>query len=88
MQESTPPEHEDMEGWWAGAACEGLDTYLFFPERGKSNRRAKQLCMECPVIDDCLEYAMKTRQKYGVWGGLGEEQRRKLHEEIAQRRRR
>lgn len=56
--------------WWESAACLGADPNLFFVEHGESTAPAKQICAGCEVRQDCLEYAMSTRQPYGVWGGV------------------
>lgn len=70
---------EFEENWRSDAACKGLDHGIFFQERGKSSRRAKQICLDCPVIIDCRDYAMgittKYPQKFGVWGGMTYKQR-------------
>jgi WhiB family redox-sensing transcriptional regulator len=76
-------------GWQDRAACAGLDVVLFFgpdgerqPEREARERRAKAVCASCPVRAQCLDYAISRPEKYGVWGGLNEEER------AAERRRR
>lgn len=77
-------EHED--GWQAEAACRGRDATLFFsPATGELKEeklareaRAKVICRECPVRNQCLEFALDTREPYGIWGGLNELERRRL----------
>lgn len=64
--------------WMAEAACKGVDPALFFPERGDDTKPAKAVCQECPVRAQCLEYALDTRELYGVWGGESERSRRRL----------
>ena len=68
--------------WQQRAACRGADTRIFYHpenERGSSRRRrdlqAKQICRTCPVLTDCLSWALATREPYGVWGGLSPEER-------------
>ena len=65
---------------------------LFFPERGASTREAKEVCRGCVVREDCLEYALANGEKFGIWGGLSERERRKIRRrralETAGRRRR
>ena len=56
----------------------GLDADLFFPERGASTRLAKSVCRQCPVQEECLEYAVNNREKFGIWGGLSERERRAI----------
>ena len=71
--------------WQVQAACRGAGVDLFFnpdAERGKSKRmreaRAKAVCATCPVIKDCLSWAMDVAEPYGVWGGLTPDERRDL----------
>jgi WhiB family redox-sensing transcriptional regulator len=69
--------------WAARAACVNEDPELFFPLGGgpdarRQELRAKRVCRACPVRDDCLEWALTTFQDAGVWGGLGEEERREI----------
>jgi WhiB family redox-sensing transcriptional regulator len=64
--------------WMGAALCTQVDTELFFPELGKSSQYAKLICNRCEVRKACLEYAMKTRQGFGVWGGKSERERRTL----------
>jgi len=40
--------------------------------------RAKDVCSRCPVVDDCLEYAVGIRETHGIWGGTSEVERRVL----------
>lgn len=64
--------------WQALARCAEVDPDLFFPEKGASARPAKRICQRCEVRTECLEYAIETDQRYGVFGGLSERERRKL----------
>ena len=50
----------------------------FFPARGESVRDAKAVCAQCPVRDDCLEFALRLKVAHGVWGGMSERERRSL----------
>ncbi|MFD7444865.1 WhiB family transcriptional regulator [Streptomyces sp. NPDC059909] len=68
--------------WQLRAACRGVDSSLFFPppdERGDARaereRKAKRVCRRCPVRAECLRHALKARERFGVWGGLGEQER-------------
>lgn len=76
--------------WQDFANCRGADPDLFFPERGASTRTAKSICRECAVQDQCLEFAIVSSEKFGIWGGMSERERRKIRKErqIAARRRR
>lgn len=62
----------------AFGACRGADPDLFFPAQGESLDPAKQICAECVVRDECLEYALEQRERFGVWGGTSERERRRL----------
>lgn len=64
--------------WQAQGACLGADPDLFFPERNGDVRPAKAICATCPVKRECLDYALETRQMFGIWGGLSEKQRKAL----------
>ena len=70
-------------GWQARANCMGVDPDLFFPERGASTREAKEVCRGCVVREDCLEYALDNGEKFGIWGGLSERERRRLRRQRA-----
>ncbi len=73
--------------WQADANCMGADADLFFPERGASTRRAKAICAECAAQPQCLEYAIVNGERFGIWGGLSERERRRLRKERALRER-
>ena len=60
--------------WMEDAACAGLDAESFFPEKDDVALTAKAVCAGCPVIDQCLEYAVDN-MLVGIWGGMGERQR-------------
>ncbi len=64
--------------WQGQANCLGVDPDLFFPERGASTREAKGVCRGCVVRQDCLEYALVNGEKFGIWGGLSERERRRI----------
>ncbi|MCZ7527456.1 MAG: WhiB family transcriptional regulator [Acidimicrobiia bacterium] len=73
--------------WQERANCLGVDPDLFFPERGASTREAKAVCRGCEVRHDCLEYALSHAEKFGIWGGLSERERRRLRRQRALARR-
>jgi WhiB family transcriptional regulator, redox-sensing transcriptional regulator len=64
--------------WQRSANCLGVDPDLFFPERGGSTREAKEVCRGCVVREECLQYALENGEKFGIWGGLSERERRRL----------
>jgi WhiB family transcriptional regulator, redox-sensing transcriptional regulator len=68
---------EGME-WQARALCAQTDPEAFFPEKGGSTREAKRVCLSCEVRVDCLEYALANDERFGIWGGLSERERRRL----------
>jgi WhiB family transcriptional regulator, redox-sensing transcriptional regulator len=65
-------------GWQERALCAQTDPEAFFPEKGGSTREAKRVCLTCDVRGDCLEYALMNDERFGIWGGLSERERRKL----------
>ncbi|MFV0316413.1 MAG: WhiB family transcriptional regulator [Microthrixaceae bacterium] len=71
-------DNEPEESWQNFANCLGVDPDLFFPERGASTKEAKAVCKACVVREDCLEYALENSEKFGIWGGLSERERRRL----------
>lgn len=75
-------EGEDGElAWQADALCAQTDPEAFFPEKGGSTRDAKRVCNECPVREACLDYAMENDERFGIWGGLSERERRRLRKQ-------
>jgi len=70
----------DLE-WQDGANCTGANANLFFPERGASTRTAKAICRACAVRVDCLEFAITTGEKFGIWGAMSERERRRVRKE-------
>jgi WhiB family redox-sensing transcriptional regulator len=77
--------------WQLKGACRGADSSLFFHtdnERGSARERresrAKQICQSCPVLERCRRHALTVEEPYGIWGGLGEIERRELF--LSQRR--
>ena len=65
-------------GWQDQALCAQTDPEAFFPEKGGSTREAKRVCATCEVKSECLEYALANDERFGIWGGLSERERRKL----------
>ncbi len=64
--------------WQDQALCAETDPELFFPEKGGSTREAKAICGACLVRAECLDYALDTGQRFGIWGGCSERERRRL----------
>ena len=87
QQRARPEEAPDERSWHDQANCLGVDPDLFFPERGASTREAKEVCRGCVVREDCLEYALTNGEKFGIWGGMSERERRRLRRARALARR-
>ena len=72
--------------WQVKAACRGPHAEVFFPpatferkdDKDARELRAKAICRQCAVIEDCLEYAVRIREPHGIWGGLNELERKVL----------
>jgi WhiB family redox-sensing transcriptional regulator len=64
--------------WMAHGECRGMDAKLFHPERGEDTRQAKEVCRDCVVRPECLEYALANGEKLGIWGGASERERRAM----------
>lgn len=56
--------------------CAQVDSELFFPDKGGATSEAKSICRQCPLQDPCLEYALERGERFGVWGGASERERR------------
>lgn len=72
---------EPVEGelaWQVDALCAQTDPEAFFPEKGGSTREAKRICEACEVRRQCLDYAMANDERFGIWGGLSERERRRM----------
>ncbi|NEK86824.1 WhiB family transcriptional regulator [Blastococcus saxobsidens] len=63
------------------ALCAETDPEAFFPEKGGSTRDAKRVCTGCPVRAQCLEFALANDERFGIWGGLSERERRRLRQQ-------
>jgi WhiB family transcriptional regulator, redox-sensing transcriptional regulator len=64
--------------WHTLAACRGIDPDLFFPDRGDPTQHAKAVCGGCAVRPECLEFSLVNSERFGIWGGLSERERRAL----------
>lgn len=63
--------------WYEHAECRGPQA-LFFPERGESTKPAEEMCSRCPVSVECLAWALDHGEKFGIWGGASERERRRM----------
>lgn len=78
--DSWPPD------WHDRALCAQIDPDLWFPEKGGSTRDAKRQCLSCEVRQECLDYALEHQERFGIWGGKSERERRLLlHNETSDR---
>ncbi|MFL0579767.1 WhiB family transcriptional regulator [Dietzia sp. 179-F 9C3 NHS] len=69
---------DEEESWQDRALCAQTDPEAFFPEKGGSTREAKKICTGCEVKAECLEYALANDERFGIWGGLSERERRRI----------
>ncbi len=69
--------------WQDRALCAETDPEIFFPEKGESTSPAKRVCRACEVRLECLKFALENRERFGVYGGLSERERRRLNLEAA-----
>jgi WhiB family redox-sensing transcriptional regulator len=69
---------DEVAEWTERALCAETDPEAFFPEKGGSTREAKKVCLSCDVRDECLDYALAHDERFGIWGGLSERERRRL----------
>lgn len=76
--------------WQIEAACRGPQAVVFFPpsqferkdEKLQRETRAKDICADCGVRRDCLDYALSIREPHGIWGGLNELERKSLLQQV------
>lgn len=70
-----------MPDWTAWALCTQADPEAFFPEQGVSSRAARKVCRNCPVQAECLAYSLIAPERFGVWGGLSAQARKRRYPE-------
>ena len=68
----------DSHAWRVLALCAQTDPEAFFPEKGGSTREAKRVCLSCEVRVKCLDWALANNERFGIWGGLSERERRRV----------
>ena len=66
------------QSWIEDGICAQTDQEAFFPEVRKSAERAKAICRRCPVREQCLQWALETHERYGVWGGYSPKERARI----------
>jgi len=69
--------------WTQSAACRGVETDIFYPATAAEEAEALSICAMCPVRVQCLDYAIRNRETYGIWGGATPDQRRRIRRERA-----
>lgn len=81
---STLPTHPSPpDQWQERAACFGVDPDIFFPITEEEAGHALSFCSGCRIREECLAWALKNGERYGVWGGTTEQQRRRLQRRVA-----
>ena len=80
MYQNTPvPENYSATAWMAEGNCRNYPPAVFFPSDGVGVDRARKICnQDCPVKEQCLDYAIDNRIEHGVWGGCSERERRRI----------
>lgn len=81
VQQITPARAPEDLTWQDQALCAETDPEAFFPEKGGSTRDAKRVCRSCPVRAECLAYALDHDERFGIYGGMSERERRRLKRE-------
>ncbi len=75
---SRPSDEDSATSWMSGGNCRNYPPAVFFPSDGVGVDRARKICADCPVVEQCLEYALVQRIEHGVWGGCSERERRRI----------
>lgn len=73
----------NREPWQAEGICRQVDPEIFFPEKGQSTKDAKRVCANCPVAAEYLEYALVNGERFGIFGGYSERERRQMKRRVA-----
>lgn len=78
FEELTPEPQPHTSSWREAGLCAQTDPEVFFPDKGGSTTSARAVCQSCDVRQQCLEYALAHDERFGIWGGLSERERRRL----------
>lgn len=85
MSERTGGESKSEDAWKENRRCSKGESDLFFPERHKDSfkrqqlvKEARAICAQCVVTETCLEFALKNKEKFGIFGGMTEPERRHI----------
>ncbi|MGH9278801.1 MAG: WhiB family transcriptional regulator [Acidimicrobiales bacterium] len=68
--------------WKQAAACKGTAANVFFPDTDASAKAAKAICARCMVRSNCLEVALRNKERHGVWGGMTERERARIRRNL------
>ncbi len=61
--------------------CTNTDPEIWFPETGESFSNAalaKKLCKMCPARKPCAEFAIVSKEQFGIWGGTSPKERQRV----------
>ena len=75
----------DYPTWIEQAVCASVDPEAFYPHKGGSTRQVKKVCASCDVRAECLEWALDHGERWGVWGGFSERERRVIEHDDKKR---
>lgn len=78
-----PPDPSPPDLWQDRAACFGIDPDTFFPISEEEAGPALAFCGACGIREECLSWALRNGERYGVWGGTTEQQRRRIQRQVA-----
>lgn len=72
--------------WRSEALCAQTDPEAFFPGKGGSTQEAKRVCADCTVRKQCLDWAVEHDERFGIWGGMSERERRRYKKRMRAQR--
>jgi len=76
--ENKMSELSSRSSWWGLASCQGVNPDLFFPASEQDATPALEICASCPVREVCLEHALTSEEREGIWGATTPRQRREM----------
>ena len=77
-----PESRYTSEEWKLEGVCRTVDPDLWYPENSSPAWEAKRLCRNCPVVTQCLEYALDNKEMFGIWGGLSPRERQRIRRDM------
>jgi len=69
---------DEIDAWMVQGLCYCASSVDFFPSTGAGVDAARRVCMQCPVREQCLDYALRNQIDHGVWGGASERERHRI----------